>query len=160
MVGWHYPLNEHNFFAICTAYEQTPAVGDGQGSLACCSPWGHKESDTTLQLNWTETLSNIMKFKELMNLQPKISHKRTFCVYLCHLYFKLYSFKYIPSQANTVSKLNLFMIPINKCVAKWGIWGSLQMLTSTFQQNTFDIFYCCCNLCYSDGLRLCPFLSL
>ena len=30
------------------------AVGDGQGSLACCSPWGHKESDTTEQLNWTE----------------------------------------------------------------------------------------------------------
>ena len=30
------------------------AVGDGQGSLACCSPWGHKESDTTEWLNWTE----------------------------------------------------------------------------------------------------------
>ena len=29
-------------------------VGDGQGSLACCSPWGHKKSDTTEQLNWTE----------------------------------------------------------------------------------------------------------
>ena len=31
--------------------EQAPGVGDGQGSLACCSPLGHKESDTTEQLN-------------------------------------------------------------------------------------------------------------
>ena len=31
--------------------EQAPGVGDGQGSLACCSPWGHKESDTTDRLS-------------------------------------------------------------------------------------------------------------
>ena len=40
MVGWHHQLDGHVF-------EQVPGVGDGQGSLACCSPWGHKESDTT-----------------------------------------------------------------------------------------------------------------
>ena len=34
--------------------EQTPRIGDGQGGLVCCSPWGHKELDTTEQLNWTE----------------------------------------------------------------------------------------------------------
>ena len=39
MVGWHHQLNGHEF-------EQALGVG-GQGSLACCSPWGHKESDTT-----------------------------------------------------------------------------------------------------------------
>ena len=39
MVGWHYRLNGHEF-------EQALGAGDGQGSLACCSPWGHKESDT------------------------------------------------------------------------------------------------------------------
>ena len=44
MVGWHYQLDGHEF-------EQTPEVGDGQGSLVCCSPWGCKESDTTEQLN-------------------------------------------------------------------------------------------------------------
>ena len=44
MVGWHHRLNGHGF-------EQTPGDGEGQGSLACCSPWGHKESDTTKQLN-------------------------------------------------------------------------------------------------------------
>ena len=37
-------LNGHEF-------EQAPGVGDGQGSLACCSPWDHKESDTVEQLN-------------------------------------------------------------------------------------------------------------
>ena len=44
MVGWHHRLNGHEF-------EQTPGDGEGQGSLACCSPWGRKESDTTKQLN-------------------------------------------------------------------------------------------------------------
>ena len=44
MVGWHHRLDGHEF-------EQAPAVGDGQGSLAFCSPWGHKESDTTERLN-------------------------------------------------------------------------------------------------------------
>ena len=44
MVGWHHRLDGHGF-------EQAPGVGDGQGSLVCCSPWGHKESDTTEQLN-------------------------------------------------------------------------------------------------------------
>ena len=34
-------------------FEWTPGVGDGQGGLACCSPWDHKESDMTEQLNWT-----------------------------------------------------------------------------------------------------------
>ena len=45
MVGWHHGLNGHEF-------EQTPGTGNGQGSLACCSPWGRKESDTTEWLNW------------------------------------------------------------------------------------------------------------
>ena len=35
-------------------FEQAPGAGDGQGSLACCSPWRHKELDTTEQLNWTD----------------------------------------------------------------------------------------------------------
>ena len=44
MVGWHHRLNRHEF-------EQTPGDGIRQGGLACCSPWVHKESDTTEQLN-------------------------------------------------------------------------------------------------------------
>ena len=46
-VGWHHRLNGHEF-------EQTSEDSEGQGSLACCSPWGLKESDTTERLNWTE----------------------------------------------------------------------------------------------------------
>ena len=45
MVGWHHQLDGHEF-------EQTQGVGDGQGGLACCSPWGRKELDMTEQLNW------------------------------------------------------------------------------------------------------------
>ena len=49
MVGWHHWLNGHEF-------KETPEVGDGQGSLVCCSPWGGKESDITEWLNWTEII--------------------------------------------------------------------------------------------------------
>ena len=45
MVGWHHRLNAHGFGWIL-------GVGDGQGGLACCNSWGHKESDSTEQLNW------------------------------------------------------------------------------------------------------------
>ena len=44
IVGWHHQLNGHEF-------EQAPGFGEGQGSLACCSLWGSKESDTTDELN-------------------------------------------------------------------------------------------------------------
>ena len=44
MVGWHHRLDGNEF-------EQAPGDSEGQGSLACCSPWGHKESDTTQSLN-------------------------------------------------------------------------------------------------------------
>ena len=50
MVGSHHRLNRHEF-------DWALGLGDGQGSLACCSPWGRKESDVTEQLNWTETLT-------------------------------------------------------------------------------------------------------
>ena len=47
MAGWHHLLNGHEF-------GWTPGIGDGQGGLMCCSWWGHKESDMTEQVNWTE----------------------------------------------------------------------------------------------------------
>ena len=49
MVGWHHRLDAHEFV-------WTPGVGDGQGGLACSDSWGHKESDTTERLNWTELI--------------------------------------------------------------------------------------------------------
>ena len=47
MAGRHHQLDAHEF-------GWTPGAGDGQGGLACCDSWGHKESDTSEQLNWTE----------------------------------------------------------------------------------------------------------
>ena len=50
MVGWHHRLDRHEF-------EQAPEVGDGQGSLACCSPWGRRVGhDWATELNKTERL--------------------------------------------------------------------------------------------------------
>ena len=46
MAGWH-----HQFYGC--EFEQAVGVGDGQGSLVCCSPWGHKELDTTKRLKRT-----------------------------------------------------------------------------------------------------------
>ena len=50
MMGWHHQLNGHEF-------EQLPGDGEGQGSLVCCSPWGHKELDMTEQ--WNSNASGI-----------------------------------------------------------------------------------------------------
>ena len=52
MVGWNHWLNGLEF-------EQTPGVCDGQEGLVCCSPWGHKELDTTEQLNWTKKFPSV-----------------------------------------------------------------------------------------------------
>ena len=46
VVGWYHWLRYE--------FEQAPGLGDGPGSLACCSPWGWKESDRTERLNWTD----------------------------------------------------------------------------------------------------------
>ena len=54
--GWHHRLNGHEF-------GWTPGVGDGQGGLVCCNSWGHKESDTTEWLNWTELKSKVKSGK-------------------------------------------------------------------------------------------------
>ena len=55
--GWHHWLDGPEF-------EWTPGIGDGQGGLACCDSWGHKESDTTERLKWTELnwTDNLSKF--------------------------------------------------------------------------------------------------
>ena len=52
MVGWHHRLDGHEF-------EQSLGAGDGQAGLACCSPWGRKESDTTERLNWRNSFTSV-----------------------------------------------------------------------------------------------------
>ena len=55
-VGWHHWLNGHES-------EQAPGVGDRQGSLACCNPWGLKESDITEWMIWIDYLSLLVGAK-------------------------------------------------------------------------------------------------
>ena len=57
MVGWPHQFNGHEF-------EQTPGDSKGQGSLACCSPWGRKESDMTEQLNNNDKKINLKLSRE------------------------------------------------------------------------------------------------
>ena len=61
MVGWHHQFNGHGF-------GWTLGVGDGQGGPACCSSWGHKESDMTERLNWTEHIFCVISHS---TLQPQ-----------------------------------------------------------------------------------------
>ena len=63
MVRCHHWLNGHGL-------GWTLGVGDGQGGLACCSSWGHKESDTTEWLNWTERVHNINSNIRYYNYRP------------------------------------------------------------------------------------------
>ena len=58
MVGWHHKLYECKF-------EQAQGDGEGQGSLACCSLWGHKGSDPTEQLNQKKTTSKSEKIFDM-----------------------------------------------------------------------------------------------
>ena len=70
MAGWHHWLNGHEF-------ESTLGVGDGQGGLACCSPWGCKELDMTERLNRTELIATCKKWK-----RARISVKKVYKKYL------------------------------------------------------------------------------
>ena len=63
MVGWHLRLDGHEF-------EQPPGIGDGQGSLAFCSPWGHKELGTTEQVDWTDKYYRNTRKKATGNYHP------------------------------------------------------------------------------------------
>ena len=63
VVGWHHQLNGHDS-------EQTRGVADGQGGLACCSPWGRKELDTT---EWL-TLSFKPEISRLLGLMCQAGH--------------------------------------------------------------------------------------
>ena len=53
--------------SVLMEFEQVVRAGDGQGSLACCGSWGHKELDTTELLNWTE----LNRLSPQIGLHPK-----------------------------------------------------------------------------------------
>ena len=70
MVGWHHRLNGREF-------EQTLGDGDGQGCLACCSPWSHKESDTTYQLNNKLQSIYLFSLENLLPLPVALAYEKT-----------------------------------------------------------------------------------
>ena len=81
MVGWHHQLDGHEF-------EQTPGDTEGQGSLACCSPWGGKELDTTEWLNNNSYLqvppgTPWFVVASLQSLPPSSHSFLSVCLYLC-----------------------------------------------------------------------------
>ena len=71
MVGWHHRHGGHEF-------EQALGVGDGEGSLVCCSPWGHQELDMTEQLNWTLLCLTVgLSFSILLSSKSFATHLST-----------------------------------------------------------------------------------
>ena len=67
MVGWHHRIDEHEF-------QQAPGVGDGQESLACCSPWGRKESNMTEQHYQLTDGSSLVFFLRLCQVALVVSN--------------------------------------------------------------------------------------
>ena len=94
MVGWHHRLDGHEF-------EQALGVGDGQGSLLCCSPGGCKELDTTEQLNWNEYTEHVLCVQPwLHGLYVSIRQKQVFAE------LRVWLINKVPSH-ETVKELNI-----------------------------------------------------
>ena len=99
MVGWHHWLNGHEF-------EKTPGDGEGQGNLACCSPWGHKESDTT---EWLNNNYYKCKFSVCASIFPSIRIFSSESI-LCIKWPKFWNISLSISPANEYSGLTSFKI--------------------------------------------------
>ena len=83
MVGWHHWLNGHEF-------QQGPGVGDGHGSLVCCSPWGHKESDLTEWLSSSKQHSG--NHRSFRSSVPGTGDKDQMYIFSCITTHCLFSF--------------------------------------------------------------------
>ena len=79
MAGWHHQLSGRES-------EQTPGDGEGQGSLVCCSPWGHNESDPTEQLN---SNNKIFLKKKQLAATVNISYVLFFYLLMFNFYFHI-----------------------------------------------------------------------
>ena len=87
MAGWHHRRDGRES-------EWTPGVSDGQGGLACCDSWGHKDSDTTERLNWTEMKNKQQSHGVLIWGQGKTSPLNIFIFYsIIYLMFYCENFK-------------------------------------------------------------------
>ena len=121
IVGWHHRLGGHEF-------EQAPGIGDGQGSLACCSPWGCKELNTTEQLSWFDTMGRYSATsKGLLPVGNWMGEVRGFN-YICDAlsknsseanmenvnncwFLEVFSIKHMVGQFDLSSSLDMFSFP-------------------------------------------------
>ena len=122
--GWHQQLNEHEF-------EQDPGVGDGQGSLACCSSWGRKESDTTGWLNWAYIYYTL--FLELQCFEDLIMHNST---------GELWSSFIIRLGWLIFSNIELYII-CNRHIFKEQCFWILLLITTFLADKVFILFLKC-----------------
>ena len=114
MVGWHHRFNGHDF-------EQSPGDSEGQRSLACCSPWGHKESDTTQQLNnnsniaaniWRTSTRGLLDFSNQLfsSIFQFLIHQRSSISHFLHNIISHFHFK--PSQMYQLIFIILYLYTI------------------------------------------------
>ena len=102
MAGWHHRFDGRES-------EWTPGDGDGQGGLACCDSWGHKESDTTEWLNWTEPHPTWYPVRFFCTLQPGLTNliqRATFILSCSHFSFRRPLYPGLLKTANFVLNTN------------------------------------------------------
>ena len=110
MIGWHHQLNGHEF-------EQALEVGDWQGSLACCNPWGLKQPDTTELLNWTQPFLYCKSippslFPSLASIHSNVINSlQISCFFSLFLFYKL-------------KELTFLIQDFSPCQMSWFSWLS------------------------------------
>ena len=129
MAGWHHQLNGHEF-------EWTLGVGDGQGDLVCCSPWGPKVLDTNERLNWTKWSGACTATLITLTLQQAITDPHLFQRLLhihrqvwISLFWHHFSFLLIPSVQEVLLVLSKSLLP-QSCLSSGGSIMGLMVTSS------------------------------
>ena len=112
MVGWHHWLDGQEF-------EQALGVGDGQGGLVCCSPWGRKESDMNESLNWTEGMNMRLRLSE--KNQSPFTHTRTHTHTHTHTHIILWEIE----EEAVLQTGGLFLAILTGNVVTWEVQNNL-----------------------------------
>ena len=121
MAGWHHWLYGHEF-------KQTPGVGNGQGSLACCSPWGHNESDMTELLKLAKWCMQQHEWNLKICCQPKDAINKKPYIVLLHLYKMSRIDKSIETQADFLR------------LEEWRFGGGWQLNSASFCEGWIEMF--------------------
>ena len=129
VAGWHHQLNGHEF-------GWTPGVGVGQGGLAWCNSWDHKESDMTEQRNWTELNRTMCQTLRFLDIVSHLIFKRTLWGRYC--YFQCF----IQHAVNTNFKFSVFIIALNRTQCRSGL-AKFQKSEHIHETPISTANYCC-----------------